>query len=204
MADTCLVIEKSRAEAFSDGVIAVAITLLALNLAVPGPGNGSLAKLLGERWPQYAAYVVSFLTIGIIWINHRAMFSRLRGFDHTLLVLNLLLLMTIVALPFTTSLLAAYLRDANGQKLAAAVYGGSFLVMGLTFVGMQSHALVSKQHLLDERMTPEVRAAVLRRNVVGVAPYAIATAGAALSPYLTLGICAALAVYYALPGTTID
>jgi uncharacterized membrane protein len=184
--------------------MAVAITLLALNLGVPGPGHGSLARLLGERWPQYAAYVVSFLTIGIIWINHRAMFSRLIGFDHTLLILNLLLLMTIVVLPFTTSLLAAYLRDANGQKLAAAVYGGSFLLMGVAFVGMQRHALISKQHLLHERMTPQVRETVLRRNMAGVAPYAIATAGAALTPYLTLGICAALAVYYALPGTSID
>jgi uncharacterized membrane protein len=200
VADTCRVIEKSRAESFSDGVIAVAITLLALDLRVPDP---PLAEGLAQMWPNYVAYVVSFLTIGIIWINHRAMLGRLRRFDHTLLVLNLLLLMTIVALPFTTSLMAAYLRGASGQKLAAAVYGGSFLLMGLVFVGMQWYALGSKQDLLDERVTEELRLTVLRRNVAGVAPYAIATAGAVVTPYLTLGVCAVMAVYYALPGTTV-
>ena len=94
--------------------------------------------MLGHNWPNYAAYVVSFLTIGIIWINHRAMLSRLRSLDHTVLSLNLILLMTIVVLPFSTSLMAAYLRSPQGEKLAAAVYGGSFLLMGLAFFGLQS------------------------------------------------------------------
>src|SRR5256714_2160676 len=125
---------KARVEAFSDAVIAVAITLLALDLRVPDPAApGSLAHHLGQQWPSYAAYVVSFLTIGIIWINHHAMIRRLRAVDHSMLVLNLLLLLCIGALPFTTALIAEYLRASQGQHLAAAIYACSFLAMSVTF-----------------------------------------------------------------------
>src|SRR5262249_34436272 len=97
----------------------------------------------------------------------------------------------------------SYLTASDG-KLAAAVWGGTFLLMALGFFGLQVYILLSKHELVNERMTPELRRAVLRRNAVGLAPYAIATAGAALTPYLTLAICAVVAVYYALPGTTVD
>ena len=123
-------------ESFSDGVMAVAITLLILNISVPEPGHGSLARALGHRWPQYAAYVVSFLTIGIIWINHHAMLNRLREVNHAILFLNLLLLMSVVFLPFATALMAVYLRESHGQHLAAAVYGGSFLLTCCICVGI--------------------------------------------------------------------
>ena len=196
---------KTRIEAFSDAVIAVAITLLALDLHVPDPaGPGSLAHRLGEQWPNYAAYVVSFLTIGIIWINHHAMLQRLVSVDHAILVLNLLLLLTIGVLPFSTALMAEYLDASHGQNLAAVIYGGSFLLMSLAFFAMQRHLLLSKQHLLKDHLTPEVRQAVLRRNAMGLLPYAVASVGGVLSPYLTLAICAAVAVFYALPRTTFD
>src|SRR5690242_12662460 len=98
----------SRVEAFSDGVIAVAITLLVLNIDVPHlkPGE-TLAHGLADQWPFYAAYVTSFLTIGIIWVNHHVMIGRLRETDHAILFMNLLLLMSIAGLPFATSLMAA-------------------------------------------------------------------------------------------------
>jgi uncharacterized membrane protein len=196
---------KARIEAFSDAVIAVAITLLALDLRVPDPGSpGSLAHHLGQQWPNYAAYVVSFLTIGIIWINHHAMLQRLVSVDHTILMLNLLLLLTIGVLPFSTALMAEYLNASHGQNLAAVVYGGSFLSMALAFFAMQRHLLLAKQHLLHDRLTPEVRQGVLRRNAIGLLPYAVATIGAIVSPFLTLAICAGVAVLYALPGTTFD
>ena len=88
----------NRLESFSDGVIAVAITLLVLGITVPNPRRIRIAACvyeLGTHWPDYAAYAVSFVTIGIIWINHHAMISRLREADHTILILNLLLLMSI-------------------------------------------------------------------------------------------------------------
>ena len=108
-------------ESFSDGVIAVAATLLVLNITPPTLGaHESLAHGLLHQWPNYAAYAVSFTTIGIIWINHHAMISRLRIADHVILMLNLVLLLMIALLPFATSLLAAFLREGRGQHLAAA------------------------------------------------------------------------------------
>jgi uncharacterized membrane protein len=196
---------KTRLEAFSDGVIAVAITLLALDLHVPAPTQpGTLAYQLGKQWPNYAAYVVSFLTIGIIWINHHAMLRRVLSVDHGILLLNLLLLLTIVVLPFSTSLMAEYLEASHGQNLAAAVWAGSFLVMSIAFFVMQRHLLIAKQHLLHEHLTAELRSWILRRNAIGLMPYALATAVAIVSPYLTLAICAAVAVFYGLPATTSD
>jgi uncharacterized membrane protein len=194
---------KARVEAFSDGVIAVAITLLALDLRVPSPaGTASLAHALVEQWPSYVAYVVSFLTIGIIWINHHAMLRRLVSVDHSILVLNIILLASIGVLPFSTALMADYLNADHGQNLAAVVYGGSFLVMSVVFLVMQRHLLIAKHHLLHDSLTPGVRRSLLRRNAAGVAPYTIATVGGLATPYLTLAICGALAVFYALPTTT--
>jgi uncharacterized membrane protein len=185
-------------ESFSDGVIAVAITLLVLGVTVPQPG-GSLAHELGIRWPEYAAYVVSFMTIGIIWINHHAMISRLGEADHTVLILNLLLLMSIGILPFATELMARYLRESHGQTLAAAVYSGSLLVMSVFFGVLNRHIMLVKPSLLSEEVAPERRRQIFSRAVTGLLPYAIATALAPVSPYLTLGICAAVAVFYTRP-----
>ncbi len=190
----------NRLEAFSDGVIAVAITLLVLNIELPSlrPGQSLISGLLAQ-WPVYAAYVVSFMTIGIIWINHHVMIGRLREADRTILFLNLLLLMSIAVLPFATRLMAAYLKQSHGQHVAAAIYSGSFLVMALFFASLNRHILLAKAHLLDRELPFDQRRQILYRSIAGVGPYAIATALAALSSYLTLGICGALAVFYALP-----
>jgi uncharacterized membrane protein len=189
----------SRLEAFSDGVIAVAVTLLVLGIAVPRHDAHSLGHHLLAQWPQYVAYAVSFLTIGIIWINHHAMIGRLREADHTILVLNLLLLMTIVVLPFATELMADYLRRAGGRSLAAAIYAGCFLLMAVAFAVLNRHVLIDKAHLLQEDLELAQRRRILRRGTVGLFPYALATALAFVSPYLTLGICATLAAFYATP-----
>ena len=120
----------NRLEAFSDGVFAIAITLLVLDIHVPEPMSGTdLAGELGAQWPSYVAYAVSFLTIGIIWINHHAMIRRLRAVDHEVLVANLLLLLFVGLLPFTTHLMATYLKEGEGDHLAAAIYSGSFLAI---------------------------------------------------------------------------
>jgi len=191
---------KARLEAFSDGVIAIAITLLVLNISVPSPAaRGTLAHKLAHEWPSYVSYATSFLTIGIIWINHHAMLLRLRAVDHAVLFLNLLLLLFIGVLPWSTALMAEYLRESSGQNLAAAVYAGSFLAMSLSFFAIQRHTLLTKTHLLHEHVDAAQREAIYRRNRVGLIPYLVATIAAVVSPYLTLAICAALAAYYALP-----
>src|SRR5437016_9997222 len=100
-------------ESFSDGVMAVAITLLVLDFLVP-LGSEHLGHALGAQWPVYAAYITSFITIGIIWMNHHVMVGRLARADHSILILNLLLLMVIVVIPFGTRLFSSYLKASSG------------------------------------------------------------------------------------------
>lgn len=180
--------------------MAVAITLLVLDITVPPPSRTPhLAHALGHQWPHYLAYVVSFATIGIIWVNHHAMIARLRETDHTILLLNNLLLLTIAALPFATSLAATYLKAGHGRHLAAAVYSGLFLVMSLAFSALNRHILFAKPHYLHRSIPEDERRGILIRAVVGVAPYVVATALAPVSPYATVIICAAVAAFYATP-----
>ncbi len=193
----------NRVEAFSDGVFAIAITLLVLEIHVPEPGSeAGLARELAAQWPSYAAYAISFMTIGIIWINHHVMIRRLRVVDHGILIWNLLLLMTVGALPFTTALMAAYLKQSDGESLAAAVYGSSFLVMTLVFAATNHHILFRKAALLGDEVDEETRRLTLKRGISGVFPYLVATGLAFVAPYLTFAICAAVAIFYALPFAT--
>jgi uncharacterized membrane protein len=190
----------NRLESFSDGVFAVAITLLVLGIAVPSTHDpGSLGHKLGHNWAQYAAYVVSFMTVGIIWINHHGMVSRLRAVDHTILILNLVLLMTVAILPFATTLIAAYLREPHDRDVAAAVYAGSFLVMGVVFALENGVILLRRSELLSVTLPLDRRRQILRRAAGGVTPYAVAVAVAFVSAYATLAICAAIGLFYALP-----
>lgn len=191
-----------RLEAFSDGVIAVAVTLLVLDLGVPSPGfhGHSLAVNLAAEWPRYAAYAVSFGTIGIVWMNHHAALLRLREADHSILIVNLLVLMSIAVLPFATSLMASYLRRTGGdQHVAAAVYAGAFLLMGVAFSVLNWLILARRPHLVDDALSPGQRRWVLRRAVLGVPPYALAIALAFVSSYVTLILCGGLALYYTFP-----
>ena len=189
----------SRLEAFSDGVIAVAITLLVLDIKVPSPESGSLGHELARQWPHYAAYAVSFATIGIIWVNHHWMISRLAQTDRTILLLNLLLLMFIGLLPFGTSLMSEYLRAEQGQSLAAAIYAGLFLLMSIAFSTLNRHILFRKAHLLSEQIPEARRRQILFRSVIGLIPYLLAVALAPVSAYITLIICAAVGIFYTLP-----
>ena len=192
-----------RLEAFSDGVFAIAITLLVLDIHVPDPSTtADLAQQLGSQWPSYVAYGVSFLTIGIIWINHHAMLRRIKAIDHEILILNLLLLLCVGLLPFTTALMAAYLKESEGETLAAAIYAGSFVmsvVMSVVFAAMNWTILFRKDHLLAGPIDAATRRTIITRGVAGLLPYLAAAILAVLSPYVSLAICGAVAAFYALP-----
>lgn len=189
----------ARLEAFSDGVFAIAITLLVLNLNVPDPGSlrgESLAHALGHQWPAYVAYLVSFLVIGIIWINHHAMCALARRVERRTLFANLLLLLTVSVIPFPTRLLATYLtaRDSDAHT-AAAIYAATMVAMGIAF-SLLFLAFARDARLLHTPIPPRDFAVAMRRFGIGGVCY-LATVGLAyLSPIAMLAVHALLAVYY--------
>jgi uncharacterized membrane protein len=195
-----------RAEAFSDGVFAIAITLLVLSLKLSG--IGSVKDQLLTAWPQYFAYVVSFLTIGIMWMNHHTILAHVQRVDRPFLVINLLLLMGVVAIPFPTFLVAQHLNDGGpNARAAAATYGLVMIAISLGFAGLwiyvATHALA-----LGAAVPPEA----LRQSIPGFAggliAYMVATLiGAFYSALAALIIFGLLAVYYLfehLPSPTDD
>jgi uncharacterized membrane protein len=186
---------KARLEAFSDGVIAVAITLLALDLTVPEPGHGFIVTQLDDHWPQFAAYAVSFFTIGIIWVNHHARVSMIAVVDRTLLFINLVLLMFVVLIPFATALMATYLTTPNEDShIAMAAYAVVLEGMALSFSAMFEWSLVEgRTHVT---IPVEQRRNARLRTSIGVLVYAIVFAVAFLSAPLALALAGTTAIYY--------
>ncbi|GAA2812321.1 TMEM175 family protein [Kitasatospora aburaviensis] len=132
--------DSGRVEAFSDGAFAIAITLLILEINVPAAHSGSeLWHELGEQWPSYCAYVVSFLVIGVMWVNHHTVFTYIARVDRTLVFLNLLLLLVVAALPFPTALVAENLREPEASNVATAVYGAVMVAHAVTFALLWYH-----------------------------------------------------------------
>jgi uncharacterized membrane protein len=189
-------VDRTRLEAFSDGVFAVAITLLALNIAVAGPGHGtSLADQLGLHWPAFVAYLISFFTIGIIWVNHHALLRSVKAVDRTLLFLNLVLLLFVVLIPFSTATAAEYLTKDNWDaNVAMAVYAGVFVGMSVGFGGIFEWTLHSKN--VYQPVPPERRWAARIRFVGGAAVYAVAVVIALFSAYAAFALMGLVGVYY--------
>ena len=189
---------KNRLEAFSDGVFAIAITLLVIELHAPvlEPGE-TLAHGLWLEWPSYVAYLVSFLTIGVIWLNHHRVFTQVVRVDGPLLVLNLNLLLWTALIPFPTAVVADYLGQGGEQaKTAVAVYSAVFVLLGVSFGGMFVW-ITHDDRLLDRLPPPGVVRAARLRFTVGPAVYLIAFALAFVWPPLSLVLHAAMALYYA-------
>jgi uncharacterized membrane protein len=193
-------LDSGRLEAFSDGVFAVAITLLALNLAIPGPGHGPLDRQFASHWASFAAYVVSFLTIGIIWVNHHTLFKSFSTIDRPVLFLNLLLLFFVVTIPFATGTIAAYLsRGGADASLAAVVYQGVFEGMSLSF-GVLFWWSIRHKHLKITLTPSAARAAVIRFGTGNIA-YLGAIGVAVFSAPASLLISGLVAVYYVFEQT---
>jgi uncharacterized membrane protein len=189
---------SGRLEAFSDGVFAIAITLLVLDLAVPPRDQtrtGGLGSALAHQWPSYFAYLVSFLVIGIIWVNHHTMFSKVKLVDRLVLFANLALLLVVSVLPFPTRLLAEYLTAGSDAHIAAAIYSGTMLAMGSAYSVLWL-AVTRDVGLLHEHLDPVATRAAFRRFGVGNIVY-LATIGLSfVSAIATLSVHAALALYY--------
>ena len=187
--------ERGRLEAFSDGVFAVAITLLALNLAVDGPGHGTLAYLLGHKWPGYLAYLISFLTIGIIWVNHHALVSNIIEVTRVLLFLNLLLLLFVVLVPVVTGTVADYLAAGGfDAKLAVALYGIVLLGMSIGFGSMLEWSLGEGRTRVP--VPADKRWAARIRFMSGGLVYLMIIAVAFVNAVVALCLSGVVALYY--------
>ena len=190
-----------RVEAFSDGVMAIAITLLVLDLKIPPLDevrDGHLVEALAARWPSYVAYLVAFLTIGIIWLNHRTLVDRIRRFDARLHWLNLMLLLGVATLPWPTALVAEYVqRGGPDASAAAALYGLLATLMALPWGFIWRH-LADRPDLLEPGFDAGYARAEWRRGFVGLPIYIAATLIALVLPLVALGLYLAIAILYAV------
>lgn len=190
----------ARVEAFSDGVMAIAITLLVLDLRVPDPATidpaTGLIGALAARWPSYVAYLAAFLTIGIIWLNHRTLVDRIARFDARLHWLNLMLLLGVATLPFPTSLVAEYAaRGGPDASLAAALYGACAMIMALPWGFIWRH-LADRPDLLEPQYDAAYARAEWVRGSIGVPIYAVATVVALFAPVVSLLLYLSIAIIY--------
>ncbi len=193
--------ETNRLESFSDGVFAVAITLLALNLGLPSdtkPANANtLTHALLVQWPVYLAYALSFLTILIMWLNHHTLFRLIRRSDDIFMLLNGLLLLIITTIPFVTNLLATYLLQPD-RKVALVVYSGASLLMASTYNRMWAYASHDGR-LLDAAADKLMVRGISRQYAFGPFLYLTALGVAFLNADVSLVVNIALAVFFALP-----
>lgn len=195
--------ETGRLEAFSDGVFAIAITLLILTIQVP-PSDKTADKQLAARlldsWPSYAAYLISFAFILIMWINHHNLFRLIHRTDQTFLLLNGLLLLFVTFVPFPTALLAQYItsQSEDNQKVAALVFNGTYVLLATAFNLLWRYASHGRR-LLGKRADPQVVADVNRRFSFGPV-YVVCFLLAFWNAWAALALNVAIAAFYALPG----
>jgi uncharacterized membrane protein len=189
-----------RMEAFSDGVFAIVITLLVLDIHVPQAAVGHLGRELVAQWPQYVALGISFAVVGIIWLNHHATVHLLARTDHTVLVLNLLLLLPVTVLPWPTAVLAEYATEgtAADQRVAVLLYGLTNVTMAIAFNVLWRYIL---RH--PELQKPDVDRGLLavrnRRYNVGLAAYPLITLVGLLDVTVFIALMGLVALMYLLP-----
>src|SRR5215213_943104 len=191
--------DTTRLEAFSDGVIAIAITLLVLEIRVPEDTESvpALWAALRDLWPAYLGYLISFATIGIMWANHHTIFRLISRTSHYLILTNLLFLLCLAFLPFPTALLTHTLGHAD-ERVGIIVYSGAFLVTALAYNLLWSYAASHTPDLMPDA-TPQAIQSITRRFRLGPPAYAIAFALAFINTTASLIVLAAIALTYVLP-----
>jgi uncharacterized membrane protein len=188
--------ETGRVEAFSDGVFAIAITLLILAVGFEQAiAEGGVKHTLLHLWPAYIAYAVSFITIGIMWVNHHTVFRHFERVDRPLLLLNIFLLMFIAFTPFPTRVVAEHALDAADRKAAAILYGTTMTLTAICFFAVWIYG--SRRLLRPDADRREV-SGITRSYLPGTPMYAAATLIAFVSPIASLIIFGALAIFYAI------
>lgn len=188
--------ETSRIEAFSDGVFAIAITLLILEVRIPPVSQTSLATQLLQQWPSYFAFLLSFFFIGIMWINHHRLFTHIKRSDNGLLILNLLLLLGVTAVPFPTAVLALHLRGP-GARTAGVLYNGTYVVIAIFFNVLWNYAV--SRSLLDHEAGKEAARGISRQYALGPALYLVCLGLVWVSVAASLALNTALALFFAIP-----
>ena len=188
-----------RLEAMSDAVIAIAITLLVLEIHVPEEtGNAELARALIDQWPSYFGFALSFLTIGIVWANHHHMFRDIARVDHVLVVLNLLLMMGISFIPFTTAVLAGHLEAEDGRLVATILYGSSFLFTAVLLNVIWHYASWKRRLIAPDVSERHIHGRSVR-YVAGPLFYGLTLPLAMISPLISLTVYVVVAAIYLIP-----
>lgn len=191
--------ETGRIEAFSDGVFAIAVTLLVLDLKVPQiaapPTSRALAGALGAGWPGYVAFTISFITVLIMWVHHHAIFRLVQRVDATLLFANGVLLLLVTAVPFPTAIVAQYLTTP-ADRVACAAYAGLFVLIGLGF-NLLWWSVTYRRRLLRRDVPQALLTRVTRSAMIGPLFYAVAAVLALWSAYVSLALCFVLMVFWA-------
>jgi uncharacterized membrane protein len=182
--------DTTRLEAFSDGIFAIAITLLILEFKVPE--GRPLAAALRAQWPSYVGYILSFVIIGIMWSNHSHVFRLIARGDHMLGMINIVLMMTIAFLPYPTSVLARNIGEAHTRAPAVVFYSAAILLTALPWSWLWMHAL--RKNLIDA--PDDERDRVTRSFRFGWIPWLITTLLALIAPLLALGGIVLLTIYW--------
>ena len=189
-----------RAETFADGVLAIAATLLILNVGSTLPSTTShvhgLGKELLRSWPTFAAYGISFFTIGIIWVNHHALMNQIARVDRTFLFITVFFLMTVSFIPFPTRLIADNLLHGEG-RVAAVTYGFTLTATAVGFNALWLYAIRGRRLLRDDA-DPAVVRGITRSYLMGPWIYLLATAVAIASPGVSLIMFAAFNLFWVL------
>ena len=184
-----------RIDIFSDGVFAIAITLLVLELPFDKVAEGQLAHELGEQWGSFLAYAISFLGIGLAWMHHNAVFEQIVEIDRRLMLLNLLALMTVAFLPFPTALVGEYLHQGEDATTAMLAYSGTWTLTSLAMGAIWAYACRSPGVVMADLDPAGVQS--LRRLFWGAAAaYTVFTLVALVSPRLSLALYGASAIFY--------
>jgi uncharacterized membrane protein len=185
----------ARLETFSDGILAIAATLLVLEFSISMPLHESLGDALLHLWPSYLAYVTSFMTIGIIWVNHHSIFQLIARTDRRLLFANTLFLMVVAFIPFPTRLVAEFLNEGRDERAAVLAYGVTLTLMAVSYSGVWLTASYRRRLIAPSAPQKQVDA-VSRSFHPGSFLYASATGLAFASPVVTIVISLVLAVFY--------